>query len=86
MSWSLNCGSIYSALHNNKYTAIPVRPSSDSSRVAVYLDCPAGTLSFYEVSSDSLTHLFTFQNKFTEPLYAGFFVGNSSSVRLCEQR
>ncbi|KAI3363944.1 hypothetical protein L3Q82_001522 [Scortum barcoo] len=41
-------------------------------RVAVYVDCPAGTLSFYRVSSDTLIHLHTFNTTFTEPLYPGF--------------
>ena len=86
MSWSLVCyDDSYSVSHNSKLTAIPVCPSRDFNRVAVYLDCPTGTLSFYEVSPDTLTHLYTFQNKFTEPLIAGFWLGSSySSVCLCE--
>uniref|UniRef100_A0A671YS49 NACHT domain-containing protein n=1 Tax=Sparus aurata TaxID=8175 RepID=A0A671YS49_SPAAU len=57
-----------------------------SDDVAVYVDCPAGTLSFYRVSSDSLIHLHTFNTTFTEPLYPGFGFFRSSpgsSVRLC---
>ncbi|XP_062396804.1 NACHT, LRR and PYD domains-containing protein 12-like [Sardina pilchardus] len=82
-SWMLHCsGSSYSAHHNNKNTAIPA-PSSRSSRVAVYLDWPAGTLSFYSVSSNTLTHLHTFHSTFTESLYPGFYVYNSS-VSLCQ--
>ncbi|XP_062282801.1 NACHT, LRR and PYD domains-containing protein 3-like [Scomber scombrus] len=56
--------------------------SSVSNRVAVYVDCPAGTLSFYRVSSDTLIHLHTFNTTFTEPLYAGFGL-RSGSVTLC---
>ncbi|XP_067084589.1 NLR family CARD domain-containing protein 3-like [Osmerus mordax] len=83
-SWSLYChGNSYSARHNNKITAIPAPPSS-SHRVGVYLDWPAGTLSFYTVSSDTLTHLHTFHSTFTEPLYPGFCVGLDSSVSLCQ--
>ncbi|XP_034151332.1 NLR family CARD domain-containing protein 3-like, partial [Esox lucius] len=68
-SWILNCYvDSYSVCHNNKPTVIPVT-SSDSHRVGVYLDWPAGTLSFYRVSSDTLTHLYTFNTTFTEPLY-----------------
>ncbi|XP_062389539.1 stonustoxin subunit beta-like [Sardina pilchardus] len=81
-SWSLECsGNSYSAWHNSKETAIPA-PSSRSSRVGVYLDWPAGTLSFYSVSSNTLTHLHTFHSTFTEPLYPGFWT--LSSVSLCQ--
>ena len=86
-SWSLDCshGNSYTVSHNSKQTVLPVRVSSGSNRVAVFLDCPAGTLSFYTVLSDSLTHLYTFTHTFTEPLYAGFWMW-SGSVSLCEQR
>ncbi|XP_062313808.1 stonustoxin subunit beta-like [Osmerus eperlanus] len=83
-SWSLYChDNSYSAWHNDKRTDIPA-PSSSSHRVGVYLDCPAGTLSFYTVSSDTLTHLHTFHSTFTEPLYPGFRVYPDSSVSLCQ--
>ena len=84
-SWSLECHvNRYSARHNNKRTDIRVPPSS-SHRVGVYLDWPAGTLSFYTVSSDTLTHLHTFHSTFTEPLYPGFRVRYyDSSVSLCK--
>ncbi|XP_062387533.1 NACHT, LRR and PYD domains-containing protein 3-like [Sardina pilchardus] len=82
MSWSLRCSpDSYSAWHNNKGTVITA-PSSGSRRVGVYLDRPAGTLSFYSVSSDTLTHLHTFYSTFTEPLCPGFWVW--SSVSLCQ--
>ncbi|XP_034151544.1 NACHT, LRR and PYD domains-containing protein 3-like [Esox lucius] len=83
-SWCLYCDDgRYSAMHNNKETDIPVT-SSDSHRVGVYLDWPAGTLSFYRVSSDTLTHLYTFITTFTEPLYPGFRVYEHSMVSLCQ--
>ncbi|XP_055754702.1 NLR family CARD domain-containing protein 3-like isoform X2 [Salvelinus fontinalis] len=73
-SWSLVCtDNRYYARHNNNHTNIDVPPSS-SHRVGVYLDWPAGPLSFYRASSDSLTHLYTFTSTFTEPLYPGFRV------------
>ncbi|XP_033979626.1 NLR family CARD domain-containing protein 3-like isoform X2 [Trematomus bernacchii] len=57
--------------------------SPPSGRVAVYLDHPAGSLSFYRVSSDTLIHLHTFRTTSTEPLYAGFgFWSPCSSVSL----
>uniref|UniRef100_G3N4K9 B30.2/SPRY domain-containing protein n=1 Tax=Gasterosteus aculeatus TaxID=69293 RepID=G3N4K9_GASAC len=75
-SWSLMCSDRgYSVLHNKTGTHI--------GRVAVYVDCPAGSLSFYRVSSDTLIHLHTFSTTFTEPLYPGFWSGPGSSVSLC---
>ncbi|XP_038842447.1 stonustoxin subunit beta-like [Salvelinus namaycush] len=83
-SWSLDCSDYsYIACHNNSSTTIDFRPSS-SHRVGVYLDWSAGTLSFYRVSSDTLTHLYTFTSTFTEPLYPGFRVHDDSSVSLCQ--
>ncbi|XP_075996533.1 protein NLRC3-like isoform X2 [Genypterus blacodes] len=86
-SWSLNCSvDGYSVSHNNSSTSLSVPVSSSVPlRVGVYLDCPAGTLSFYSVSH-TLIHLHTFTTTFTQPLYAGFgfrwFLG--SSVTLCD--
>ncbi|XP_071028805.1 NLR family CARD domain-containing protein 3-like [Oncorhynchus clarkii lewisi] len=83
-SWSLFCSdNNYTARHNNNLTTKYV-PSSRSHRVGVYLDWPAGTLSFYRVSSDTLTHRYTFHTTFTEPLYPGFSVCDDSSVSLCQ--
>uniref|UniRef100_A0AAQ4QXA6 B30.2/SPRY domain-containing protein n=1 Tax=Gasterosteus aculeatus aculeatus TaxID=481459 RepID=A0AAQ4QXA6_GASAC len=82
-SWSLMCSDEgYSVRHNETETFI-TSSSSSSGRVAVYVDCPAGSLSFYRVSSDTLIHLHTFSTTFTEPLYPGFWSGPGSSVSLC---
>ncbi|XP_067472275.1 NACHT, LRR and PYD domains-containing protein 12-like [Thunnus thynnus] len=70
-SWSLHYNAGYSAWHNNTETKI-CTPKNNTRRVAVYLDWPAGTLSFYTVSSDTVTHIYTFYSRFTEPLYPGF--------------
>ncbi|XP_042168117.1 stonustoxin subunit beta-like, partial [Oncorhynchus tshawytscha] len=81
-SWSLFCSdNRYTAWHNNNRTTIDV-PSSSPHRVGVYLDWPAGTLTFYRASSDTRTHLITFTSTFTEPLYPGFRVYDDSSVSL----
>ncbi|KAK0146360.1 NACHT, LRR and PYD domains-containing protein 12 [Merluccius polli] len=76
-SWSLYCNDDdYRAWYNN---SIIVIPPPVSTRVGVYLDRPAGSLSFYRVSpgvggsSDTLTHIYTFQTTFTqEDLLPGF--------------
>ncbi|XP_051743034.1 NLR family CARD domain-containing protein 3-like isoform X2 [Ctenopharyngodon idella] len=83
ISWCVFCiADRYSAWHNSKNKDIPV-PLSRSNRVGVYLDWSAGTLSFYSVSdTHTLTHLHTFNTTFTEPLYAGIRVYDSS-VSLC---
>ncbi|XP_032362897.1 receptor-interacting serine/threonine-protein kinase 4 isoform X2 [Etheostoma spectabile] len=81
-SWSLVCSDEgYSVLHNNRRTDLT--SCSVSNRVAVYVDVPAGSLSFYTVSSDSLIHLHTFNTTFTQPLYPGFGVCIGSSLSLC---
>uniref|UniRef100_A0A669CNR1 B30.2/SPRY domain-containing protein n=1 Tax=Oreochromis niloticus TaxID=8128 RepID=A0A669CNR1_ORENI len=87
-SWSLICSDDgpQSVWHNNRSTSISSSSSAVSNRVAVYVDCPAGTLSFYRVSSDTLIHLHTFNTTFTETLYPGFTVYSfppGSSVSLC---
>ncbi|KAM6894020.1 uncharacterized protein FYW49_020370, partial [Xenentodon cancila] len=87
-SWSLNCSDDgrYTVWHNDRETSSS-SSSSVSNRVAVYVDIPAGTLSFYSVSSDRLIHLHTFNTTFTEPLYPGFgfrfWSRSGSSVSLC---
>uniref|UniRef100_A0A672G644 B30.2/SPRY domain-containing protein n=2 Tax=Salarias fasciatus TaxID=181472 RepID=A0A672G644_SALFA len=59
------------------------RDATGHTRIGVYLDWPAGTLSFYIVSSDTLSHIYTFRTRFTEPLYPTFLVGYPNSyIRL----
>ncbi|XP_062320937.1 E3 ubiquitin-protein ligase TRIM16-like [Osmerus eperlanus] len=66
--------------HNNIQTVT----SSFGSRVGVYLDHMAGTLSFYSIS-DTMTLIHRVQTTFTQPLYPGFaFRFILSTVKLCE--
>ncbi|KAK2842741.1 hypothetical protein Q5P01_012941 [Channa striata] len=83
-SWSLSCSDDgrQSVYHNNRQTPVS-STSSVSHRVSVYVDCPAGSLSFYSVSSDKLIHLHTFNTTFTEHLYPGFWICPGSSLSLC---
>ncbi|KAK6309424.1 hypothetical protein J4Q44_G00208870, partial [Coregonus suidteri] len=79
-SWSLQCYSgSYCFIHNNVMTTVP---GPQSSRVGVYLDHKAGTLSFYSVSY-TITLLYRVQTTFTQPLYPGFWLcGTAELVKL----
>ncbi|XP_016339424.1 tripartite motif-containing protein 16-like [Sinocyclocheilus anshuiensis] len=80
-SWCLYCShSRYSFGHNSIRTDLPVK--SISSRIGVFVDHSAGTLSFYSVS-DTMSLIHTVQTTFTQPLYPGFTVYRGSSVKLC---
>ncbi len=80
-SWSLICSSSgYSIRHNNIETDLSVKPVS--SRIGVFVDHGAGTLSFYSVS-DTMSLIHTVQTTFTQMLYPGFRVDYGSSVKLC---
>ncbi|XP_007562140.1 NACHT, LRR and PYD domains-containing protein 3-like [Poecilia formosa] len=71
-SWTLTCGlNRFGVFHDKEKKEIRL-PSRVYDRVAVYVDHPAGILSFYVVSFDTLIHLHTFHTTFTKPLYAGF--------------
>ncbi|XP_056451188.1 NACHT, LRR and PYD domains-containing protein 3-like isoform X2 [Gadus chalcogrammus] len=92
ISWSLVCcNGRYSAWYNGGRTVICLRPAGFN-RVGVYLDRPAGTLSFYRVSpegggsSDTLTHIHTFHSTFTqEELQPAFRLWHyGTSVSLCQ--
>ncbi|KAK0145835.1 NACHT, LRR and PYD domains-containing protein 12 [Merluccius polli] len=97
-SWSLYChhdddddddDGRYSAWYNGSRTSIPL-PPSDSTRVGVFVDRPAGSLSFYSVSpgvggsSHTLTHIHTFWTTFTqEDLLPGFgLYGPGPGIRI----
>ena len=88
-AWCLYCrGDRYTACHNGSKSRIYLSPDG-STRVGVYLDQTAGTLSFYRFapsgddSSDTLKHIHTFQSTFTEELYPAFGIcGDGSSVHL----
>ncbi|KAM9495200.1 tripartite motif-containing protein 16-like [Clarias gariepinus] len=81
-SWSLMCSSsTLSFWHNNLEIKLEV-PSS--SRIGVYVDHSAGTLSFYSVS-DTMELLHRVHTTFTQPLYAGFWIwGSRTTVRICD--
>ncbi|XP_033959563.1 E3 ubiquitin/ISG15 ligase TRIM25-like [Pseudochaenichthys georgianus] len=79
-SWSLDCSnSVCSFQHNKERASVP---TACSSRIGVFLDFRGGTLSFYNVS-DTLVLLHQVKTTFTQPVYPGFWVGLSSTLRLC---
>uniref|UniRef100_A0A3P9PPH6 B30.2/SPRY domain-containing protein n=1 Tax=Poecilia reticulata TaxID=8081 RepID=A0A3P9PPH6_POERE len=83
-SWCLICSDDgYAVWHACKKVYKCSSSSSVSGRVAVYVDYPAGTLSFYRVSSDTLIHIYTFNTKFTETLYPGFGFRSRATKSWC---
>ncbi|XP_036380227.1 finTRIM family, member 83 isoform X1 [Megalops cyprinoides] len=80
-SWSLFCSdSSYSARHNKDQIEIN---APYSSRIGVFLDHSAGTLSFYNVS-DTMSLIHRFQASFNETLYAGFWVWYESAITIVQ--
>ncbi|XP_038841895.1 tripartite motif-containing protein 16-like [Salvelinus namaycush] len=76
-SWSLQYYSgDYCFRHNHVETKVS---GPQSSRVGVYLDHKAGTLSFYSVS-DTMTLLHRVQTTFTQPLYPGFHLNGTAKL------
>ncbi|KAK6309287.1 hypothetical protein J4Q44_G00207500, partial [Coregonus suidteri] len=65
-SWCLHLSSSCCSFRHNNFGTKLSGPRS--SRVGVYLDHKAGTLSFYSVS-DTMTLLHRVQTTFTQPLY-----------------
>ncbi|KAK5624176.1 hypothetical protein CRENBAI_002482 [Crenichthys baileyi] len=86
MSWSLSCSDDgrYSFCHDNKSEFISLCSSSAAyHKVGVYVDHPAGTLSFFRASSATPIHLHTLKTEFIQPLYPGFGFWTGSSVAIC---
>ncbi|XP_023268815.1 tripartite motif-containing protein 16-like [Seriola lalandi dorsalis] len=81
-SWALECYSgSYTFIHNGNCTSLSGPPSS---RIGVYLDHRAGTLSFYSVSR-TMNLLLRVQTTFTQPLYPGLWLLGSAgdTAELC---
>ncbi|XP_044055412.1 stonustoxin subunit beta-like [Siniperca chuatsi] len=80
--WSPPAATLY-AEHDKECQYSPL-PSAGCSQLGVYLDWPGGTLSYYKVSSNTLSHLHTFHTKFTEPVYPAFMIWRECNyVFLC---
>ncbi|XP_069808914.1 nuclear factor 7, brain-like [Dendropsophus ebraccatus] len=79
-SWSLrNFQNQYSIRHDGKEFKLSVQPSSH--KVRIYLDYMAGLLSFYELSN-SVKHLYTYNTRFTEPVYPVIHVWDNAWMRV----
>ncbi|KAI4891768.1 hypothetical protein NFI96_002518 [Prochilodus magdalenae] len=79
-SWAITVSTPYplsEALHDGVKTRLP---DQSAWRVGVYLDWPAGTLSFYDITYDKAKLIHTFYVKFTKPLYMIFSI--SAGIRL----
>ncbi|XP_041050107.1 E3 ubiquitin-protein ligase TRIM7-like [Carcharodon carcharias] len=75
-SWSLDFIAGYlTAWHNSQFTVLLSIPSKN--RIWVQLDYEAGTVSFYQVT-DLVTHTYTFQTRFTEPVFPAFYSWDKS--------
>ncbi|XP_026790839.3 tripartite motif-containing protein 16-like [Pangasianodon hypophthalmus] len=82
-SWSLRCSSSSVCFWHSDIETELQGPAS--SRIGVYVDHSAGTLSFYSVS-DTMRLLHRVHTTFTQPLYAGFCTFYNSTVRLCDRK
>ncbi|XP_012711986.2 E3 ubiquitin/ISG15 ligase TRIM25 [Fundulus heteroclitus] len=79
-SWSLDCVDTACSFQHNKESVAIAAPCG--SRIGVFLDFRAGTLTFYNVS-DSMVLLHKEKTTFTQPVYPGFWVGLGSTLKLC---
>lgn len=85
ISWYFGKTSQLVACHNGEVWSDAIPPAG-CKRVGVYLDWPAGSLSFYRVSPNvnTVSHLYTFHTTFTESVYPGFYIYNTGNyAALC---
>ncbi|XP_015245341.1 PREDICTED: stonustoxin subunit alpha-like [Cyprinodon variegatus] len=72
--WTFYCMCLMYSAGQSAGMTYTLHPPDGCNRFAVYLDCPAGTVSFYSVCGKDLVHLHTFKHKFNEPVYPGLFM------------
>uniref|UniRef100_A0A3B3B495 B30.2/SPRY domain-containing protein n=1 Tax=Oryzias melastigma TaxID=30732 RepID=A0A3B3B495_ORYME len=82
-SWIMSCtkSGCYVRHGNEVFHVTSLCPRS--SHVGVFLDWEAGELSFYRVSNDNLTFLHTFQECFSDALYAAVEMNPQSYAHFC---
>lgn len=82
-SWCLHCNDgQFTAWHNDDDYEITIKTSSP--RIGVFLDQLEGTLTYYSISFNAATVLYTFKARnLCGLLYPGFGVGKESSIKFC---
>ncbi|XP_029928962.1 stonustoxin subunit beta-like [Myripristis murdjan] len=91
-SWCVSFSSFCSlssgitAWHNDVKIPVKLQRRFYLSRIGVFLDWLNGTLSYYWITSGTLTHLYTFHAEFTEPLYPAFRVWGKSTIKLVDSK
>lgn len=83
-SWCFTCGNNGCYVWHNSQSVSVSSHCSRSSRVGVYLDAAAGTLSFYRVSLNNQFHLHTFESEFRDLLYPAVSLDTVSSAMFCQ--
>ncbi|MBZ3880225.1 Tripartite motif-containing protein 16 [Sciurus carolinensis] len=77
-SWSLYWnGKEFTAWHSDTETPLKAGPFR---RLGIYVNFPGGTLSFYGVEYDSMTLVHKFDCKFSEPVYAAFWLSKKENA------
>uniref|UniRef100_A0A3B4XZA0 Neoverrucotoxin subunit beta-like n=1 Tax=Seriola lalandi dorsalis TaxID=1841481 RepID=A0A3B4XZA0_SERLL len=83
LSWYFGVKEKFEAWHNGHVWSKDLPPTG-CRRVGVFLDCCAGSLSFYNITHNTLSHLYSFKAQFIKPLLPGFFIYNTSNyAALC---
>lgn len=82
-SWSIHwSGKEFTAWHSDTETPLKASPFR---RLGIYVNFPGGTLSFYGVEYDAVTLIQKFDCKFSEPLYAAFWLSKKeNAVRIVD--
>ncbi|XP_029365334.1 NLR family CARD domain-containing protein 3-like isoform X2 [Echeneis naucrates] len=68
--------------HNNSCLNFLDQDKPYQSTIGVFLDWPAGILSFFRVTPDTMVHLYTTCTTFTEPLYPAFILEHGSTFKI----
>lgn len=82
-SWSMHWnGKEFTAWHSDTETPIKAKPFR---RLGIYVNFPGGILSFYGVEPDAMTLVHKFDCKFSEPVYAAFWLSKKeNSIRIVD--